>query len=128
MRLQDKSRGPLGDEKIGILVTTSLRNGIQHDQEFERPLSAHRGALALRERLGTVMNGMADQEARERLKDKLRSACGQRGGSSRPSLDHDASSSSQALSSVGEAIMQQAGSVGALIGQRAGQVRDHMLR
>eukprot|EP00892_Ulva_mutabilis_P002588 jgi/Ulvmu1/1232/UM109_0030.1 len=124
----DKAKSPLGDEKIGILVTTALRHGIQHDQEFERPLSAHRGALGLRERLGTVMNGMADQDGRERLKEKLRSACGHRAGSSGPSLEHDASTSSPALSSVGDAILQQAGAVGALIGQRAGQVRDQILR
>ena len=125
---QDKTRGPLGDEKISTLVTLALRFGIQHDQEFERPLSAQRGALPLRERLGTAMNGMADQDGRERLKDKLRSVCGNRGGSSQPSVDHEHSTSSPALSSVGEAILQQAGSVGALIGQRAGQVRDQMLR
>lgn len=126
--VQDKARGPLGDEKITILVSTALRHGIQNDPEFDRPMSAHRGALGLRERLGTMMNAMTDQEGRERLKDKLRSACGHRAHPSRASLDHEPSGSSPALSSVGEAIMQQAGSVGAMLGQRAGQVRDHMLR
>lgn len=126
--MQDKAKGPLGDEKIGILVGSALRYGIQNDPEFERAVSASRGPLALRERLGTLMNAMTDQEGRERLKEKLRVACGHRSTSSRPSLDNDRSTSSPALSSVGEAILQQAGSVGALLGQRAGQVRDQMLR
>ena len=126
--MQDKNRGPLGDDKTDILVSTALRHSIQNDNEFERALPGQRGVLPLRERLGTIMNGMADQDRREKLKDKLRAACGNRTGPTRTSLEHEASSFSPALSSVGEAILQQAGSVGAMIGQRAGQVRDQMLR
>jgi hypothetical protein len=118
-------RPPLGDDKISLVVTTGLRCGIHRSAEFDNPPSGSR-RLGYRERLGNILNGMSNTEARHALLEKLQTICGQRSGGLDASVE-SASSMQPGMSLVSEAL-SHANQVGQMLGQRAGQVRERLLR
>ena len=118
----DRTR--VSDERIRLVVEACLRHGVHKDAHFEAGPRGSRQA-GMRERLGTVLNSMTNQEARGELLEKLHGVCGGSGGAT-AAPEGGLPRVGQGISAVGGAIRQQAMSVGQLLEQGAGQVRDRL--